>query len=393
MAAREADDLHHAGTRPQADGGHDPLADALRRSQEEHRIVLSSISDAVFITDDVGRFTFICPNVDVIFGYSYEEVQELGEIRRLIGDPPLDEQELRASGEIYNVEHTIINKHAQQRILLINVKRVAIRDGTRLYTCRDITKRKEMEESLEEYRAQLAHATRVSTVGVLSSGLAHELNQPLSAIANYASACVRRIERGVDRTDELRAQLKQITDQAHRAADIVQRLRAFARKRPTHRVVTEPCRIVQDALALVEPSVRRQAIEIRTELATDLPPLEVDELGIQQVLINLIRNATEALRRSDQSRGEIAVSVRRSDGDAVEFAVSDNGPGLPSEVLERVFDAFYTTRSDGMGLGLSISRAIIDAHDGRLWAARENGRGATFYFRLPTAASRGTLQA
>lgn len=353
--------------------------------EEEYRVVLSSISDAVFITDDAGYLTFICPNVHVIFGYSVDEVREMARIDRLIGPDLLNPAELAAADEIHNREHHIRDRHGRLHTLLINIKRVAIRAGTRLYTCRDITARKEMERSLDCLQADLAHASRLSTIGELTSGLAHELNQPLAAISNYAQACYRRVRSGVPCENLLDA-LEQIVVQAHRAADVIQHVRSFIKKRPPTRTSSDVATLISDAQLLVRPTVERHGVLLVTELADGLPPVQADVVGIQQVLINLVCNAVEATVQVADGHSPVRIEAcRRDDTGEVEVAVIDAGPGVTASVRDRIFDPFFTTKPDGTGLGLSISQSVIAAHGGRLWVETNEHGGATFRFRLPVA--------
>ncbi len=373
-----------------ADGG--AAEQALRESEEEHRVVLSNISDAVFITDERGVFTFICPNVDVIFRCSYAEVREAGNITKLLGTPLVSPDELERAGEIQNIEHVITDKQGDPHTLLVNVKRVAIRQGTRLYTCRDVTVRKQIEESLEEYRARLAHATRVSTVGEMTSGLAHELNQPLSAIANFSQACVRKIRAGRATPEDLLPHLEQVSAQAHRAASIIQRLRSLLRRRTARRAPADLHTVVGEALELVEPAARRQGVRVERLFEAGLPPVDVDSISVQQVVINLVRNALEACGNQPPPARHLDVTLGQLDEGQAMVSVTDRGPGLAAKEAERIFEPFFTTKSDGMGLGLSISKSIIEAHEGRLWAEPNPSGGTTFKFTLPISRIRGTLR-
>ncbi len=364
---------------------------AWRESEEEHRIVLSNISDAVFITDDTGDFTFICPNVDVIFGYSFAEVRALGNIASLLGNALVDRQQLDQAGEIQNLEQEIRDKDGQVHILLVNVKRVAIKHGTRLYTCRDVTARKQVEESLREYQSRLAQASRLSSMGVLTSGLAHELNQPLAAISNFSQACIRRIRGGACKSEELLEHLEQVSAQAYRAGDIIQRLRQLVRTHSPHNVVVDVPQMVREAVQLVELAARKHGVAIEVEAGDDLPTINADSTGVQQVLLNLVLNALDALEQADRDAPRVAIRVWQSGPKEVEFAVADNGPGLSAEELAQVFDPFYTTKSEGMGLGLAISQSIIERHGGRLWATPNDDGGVTFRFALPTARIPGRI--
>src|SRR5262245_66073918 len=208
-----------------ANGGREAAYQALRESEALHRVTLEHISDAVFITDDDDVFTFICPNVDVIFGYVPDEVRAMGRITRLLGDNLFDHAELAARGEISNVECEVTAKSGARRSLLITLKAVAIQGGTVLYSCRDVTERKQAEEELRLARLELAHASRLALVGELMTSIAHEVNQPLAAIVSNASAGLH-LSAGATgvHTAEVREILEDIRAQGRLAADVVKRL-------------------------------------------------------------------------------------------------------------------------------------------------------------------------
>jgi PAS domain S-box-containing protein len=365
-------------------GGREQAYRALRESEELHRATLGNISDAVFLTDDAGAFTFICPNVDVIFGYVPDEVRAMARIGRLLGENLFDPAELAARGEIHNLEREITSKSGARRTVLIHLKAVAIQGGTVLYTCRDVTERKRAEDELRAARADLAHASRLAIVGELVASIAHEINQPLMSIESNAGAGLLLLDGtpGRDPGGELLAILRDVGGQARRAADVIERLRALVRKRPVEPGVLDVNDVVTDVLRLVEGDARRRGVTLAAELAPALPAIAADRVSLQQVVLNLIVNAMDAM---DQiAAEERRLSVRTHPQAAgVEVAVSDRGGGIPPERLPRVFDAFFTTKSEGLGLGLAIARSIVEAHRGRIWAEDDGGRGATFHVTLP----------
>lgn len=360
-------------------------------AEAAHRTVLASISDAVFVTDDAGRFTFICPNVNVIFGYSVSETAALGTIAKLLGNDALAPAALPAAAEVSNIEHVVVDCYGTAHDLLINVKVVAIHNGTRLYTCRDVTERKQAERSLRAAQEQLAHAMRLSTMGQIASGLAHELNQPLAAISNFAQACVHQLAQHANTGLALREPLEHITAQAHRAAEIVRGLRSFVARRTPPRAVCDSAALVQEALQLVQPTLERAGITLAVELEPNLPPVHANPVGIQQVLINLIHNAHDAIAELPPERRTIDISAKRHDAGTVEFRVADRGAGVAPEMQERLFEPFATTRANGMGLGLSICHTIITAHEGCLWHEAPAAGGAVFAFTLPADRAPGTV--
>jgi PAS domain S-box-containing protein len=367
-------------------GGRERAYQALRESEELHRVTLSNISDAVFLTDDAGTFTFICPNVDIIFGYVPDEVQAMGTIDGLLGPGLFERAELAARTELRNIEREITAKSGARRTLLIHLKRVSIQGSTVLYSCRDVTELKHAEEELRAARLDLAHASRLALVGELMASIAHEITQPLTSILAHAGAGLATLARGPAALDpnELREVFADIRDQGRLAGEVVQRLRALAGKRPLERQPLDVNEVAYDILRLVGSDARRRGITLRAELRPSLPVVLADRVCLQQVVLNLILNGMDAMDDPPAADRVLVVRTRRLD-DGVEVAVSDSGHGIPSERLPKLFDAFFTTKKDGLGLGLAIARSIVEAHGGRIWAEDHGGRGATFHLALPQA--------
>lgn len=359
---------------------------ALIESEELHRATIENISDAVFLTDDDGAFTWICPNVDVIFGYVPDEVQAMGRIEGLLGERIVDRADLVARDEIKNVEREIRSKAGEARHLLIHIKRVAIQRSRVLYTCRDITDRKNAEEKLRLARLDLAHASRLAMVGQLVASISHEVNQPLTAIHYNAGAGLQQMERRAPNIPLLREVLSDILNQSKRARDIIERVRVLAARRPLERQAVDPNDVAGEIVRLVEVEARRRGVIVRAELGASLPAITADRVSLQQVLLNLIINAMDAVADVAPEHREIRVRTRHL-ADTVEFAVRDEGPGIPADRLARLFDAFFTTKPEGLGLGLAIARSIVEAHDGKIWAENHAGRGVTFHVALPVSAA------
>jgi PAS domain S-box-containing protein len=369
-------------------GGRERAYRALHDSEELHRVTLSSISDAVFLTDDDGFFTFICPNVDVIFGYVPDEVQAMARISLLLGENLFDRADLVARGEIRNIERDVTSKSGEHRSLLIHLKRVSIKGGTVLYSCRDVTDRRHAEEELRAVRQELAHASRLALLGELMASIGHEVNQPLAAIRSNASAGLYLLDREA-RTDdpaELRDIFVDIQDQSRLAADVIERLRALAGKHPLNPESLDVNEVTSDMLRLVAGDVRRRRVTLHSELLPSLPAITADRVCLQQVVLNLVLNAMDAMDQVETGERQLRVQTRRVEG-AVEVSVSDTGRGIPADRLPRLFDAFFTTKERGLGLGLSIARSLVEAHGGRIWAEDHAGRGATFHVTLPVTAS------
>ena len=251
--------------RPTAGGS---AYEALRESEELHRATLSSISDAVFMVDDRGAFTYICPNVDVIFGYVPDEVQAMGTIEALLGGNLFDPAELTARGEIPNVEREVISRSGARRVVLIHLKRVSIQGGTVLFTCRDVTERKQAEKELATARLELAHAARLALVGELAASIVHEIQQPLTSIQANADAGLHLASQPAGELDitELRDLLGDIHASSGDAAAIVDRLRTLVRKRPLELRPTDVNGVASDVLQLVAPDANRRRVTLHAEL-------------------------------------------------------------------------------------------------------------------------------
>jgi signal transduction histidine kinase len=243
-----------------------------------------------------------------------------------------------------------------------------------------------LEEMRErQHQAELAHAARLSTLGEMAAGLAHELNQPLAAIVSWATGCQVRIEAGTADIDTLARVVSEISDEAIRAAEVLRRIREFARSGEIKRERVDPNELVRGAARLATGDARRGGVDVSLALADDVPAVEVDRVQISQVVVNLLLNAFEAMGGTKRGERRVELATARAT-DGVEVTVRDSGEGLAAAVQHTLFDPFVTTKEDGLGLGLAISRRIVEAHGGRLWATANDGRGAIFHFTLPLAA-------
>lgn len=244
-----------------------------------------------------------------------------------------------------------------------------------------------LEQARErQHRAELEHAARLSTLGEMAAGLAHEINQPLAAIVSYATGCVVRLESGMATTETLAPIVREIHDEAMRAGEVLRRIRDFSRNGTRRLERIDPNELVRSALRLASNDARRLEVSMSVDLRPDASAVEVDRVQVEQVILNLLRNAFEAM--DDPARGDRRLRVETSTPSPglVEVAVGDSGGGLPAAMRTQVFDPFFTTKRDGLGLGLAISRRIVEAHGGRLWSTPNRDRGTTFRFSLPTVA-------
>jgi C4-dicarboxylate-specific signal transduction histidine kinase len=247
----------------------------------------------------------------------------------------------------------------------------------------DVTEQELLEQERERIRqleTALAHTNRVSMLGEMAASLAHEIKQPIAAAITSANSCVEWLAHEPPNLDRARAAAGKIDKYGNRAAEIIDRIRSFYRKSPPQRELVDVNGIIQEILTLLDGEATRSSVAVRTELATDLPAIMADRVQLQQVFMNLMLNAIEAMK---DSGGELTVMSQLQDGHLL-FSVSDLGPGLPSGNVDEIFSAFFTTKPLGSGMGLAISRSIVDSHGGRLWATANDGNGATFHFTLPT---------
>jgi PAS domain S-box-containing protein len=249
----------------------------------------------------------------------------------------------------------------------------------------DLTERKRAEAAAREMQMELAHANRIATMGQLTASIAHEVNQPIAAARNNAAAALRFLSGNPPDMEEVREALGSIVKSTDRAGDIVDRIRAHVRKAPPQNVRFKINDVISELITLARSELVEKGVTIQLGLWEGLSPVQGDRVQLQQVVSNLILNAVEAMSLVDDAPRELSISTEPRGLDEVLVAVRDTGPGIDPDRLERVFDSFYTTKSRGMGLGLSICRSIVDAHGGRLWAGANEPGGAVFQFTLPAA--------
>ena len=249
--------------------------------------------------------------------------------------------------------------------------------------------RRRAEDALRHAQAELTHVTRVATLGEMTASIAHEINQPLSAVVNSASACLRWLE--AQKLDEARRSVSRVIAEGHRAGEIIARIRSLAKKAPPEKDWLNINETIREVIALARSEVQRNGVALDTRLSDDVhyvPLIFADRIQLQQVILNLIINAIEAMSGAADGPRELLIRSGIAESQRVLVAVRDSGPGLDPKSLDRLFDAFYTTKPQGLGMGLAICRSIIDAHGGRLWATANDDRGATFQFTLPIGSTR-----
>jgi C4-dicarboxylate-specific signal transduction histidine kinase len=247
----------------------------------------------------------------------------------------------------------------------------------------DVTASKVAEESLSKARAELTHVARVMTLGALTASIAHEVNQPLAGIITNASTCLRMLAADPPNLDGARATAQRTLRDGNRASEVIERLRTlFARKEPK----TEPVDLndaAREVLALSSSELQRHRVILQTDFTQGLPLVNGDRIQLQQVILNLTLNATDAMKEIDDRPRALLIATAHEDAARVRLSVRDSGVGIDPQSIEKLFAAFYTTKTHGMGIGLAISRSIIESHNGRLWASANDGPGATFSFSIP----------
>ncbi len=246
--------------------------------------------------------------------------------------------------------------------------------------------RMQIEEQMQEHQAQLAHVCRLSTMAELATTIAHELNQPLSAVTNYARGIRRRIGDSTTLSPEIIDALDQIVVQAERAARVIQRTRDYVTKRQVQRQDVDLTEIISAAEELITPKAKRSSIRILTHCSSELPIVLADPIQLEQVFVNLLSNAIEAIETRPDQSGKIELTAEKKSAQMIEVSVSDDGPGMSQTVADHLFDPFVTTKAEGMGMGLSITRSIIEAHGGQLWVDTDIPSGVSFRFTLPCKA-------
>jgi PAS domain S-box-containing protein len=251
-----------------------------------------------------------------------------------------------------------------------------------LVIVRDLTDQMLASEALQQAHADLAHISRVTTMGELTASLAHEVNQPIAAAVTNANACLRWLAGDIPNLEEARGAARRIVRDGTRAAEIISRIRLLFKKGAPRREMVDVNEVIREMIVLLGSEATRYSISVQTDFAADLPQVMGDRVQLQQVMMNLIMNSIDAMKDVDGMR-ELAIESRRAENEQLRVSVNDTGVGLPTQHADQIFDAFFTTKPQGTGMGLSISRSIVESHGGRLWAADNSPHGAIFSFTLP----------
>ncbi|HET6976389.1 MAG TPA: ATP-binding protein [Pyrinomonadaceae bacterium] len=372
----------------------------LRQANEtlrERANLLDLTHDTVFVRDMNDVITFWNRGAEERYGWSRAEAigQVSHDIIKTAFPAPLPEikAELtrtgRWEGELFHTRRdgnvvTVASRWALQRNE--RGEPVAV-----LETNNDITERKRAEEALQKVQTELAHVTRVMTLGELTASIAHEVNQPLAAIVTNGNATLRWLGGATPNFTEARQAVERIIKDSYRASAVISRIRTLVKKTPPRNDLVDVNEVIGEVFALAQNEARRNRVSLKQQLKQDLPQVRGDRVQLQQVILNLIINGLEAIAKNKNGAlQELIITSDHDDAGNVLIAVRDFGEGLEAANLERVFDAFFTTKPDGMGMGLAISRTIIESHGGRLWATANTPQGAVFQFTLPTDAESET---
>jgi two-component system, LuxR family, sensor kinase FixL len=368
------------------------------RAREVHlRSVIDTVPDATVVIDEKGVIQSFSAAAERLFGH--KEAAVAGQNVSMLMPTPFREghdgyiARYLATGEkrIIGIDRVVTGQRKDGSTFPMKLEVAEMRSGEgRFFTgfIRDLTERQATERQLEELQSELARLSRLTAMGEMASTLAHEINQPLSAIANYLQGCGRLID-GIDHpsAQKIHDALAETTKQTLRAGQIIRQLREFVARGETEKRTENINKLVEEASALALVGAKEQGVKAIFRFDPRLQPVLVEKVQIQQVLLNLIRNAIEAMHGSE--RKELLVMTALSDKGKVEVSVSDTGCGLAEEILPRLFQPFITTKATGMGVGLSISKRIVEAHGGELWAEPNPGGGTQFRFTLEPSSELG----
>src|SRR6516162_6819117 len=366
-------------------------AEESRHRQAQLQSILDTVPEAMIVIDDRGIMRSFSMTAEQLFGWSANEV--IGKnVSILMPTPYRHEHDdyLRrylTTGErrIIGIGRIVVGERKDGSTFPMELAVGEARVGTdQLFTgfVRDLTERRSQERRVQDLQSELVHVSRLTAMGEMASSLAHELNQPLSAITSYLRGAATLLKADEVDKGRVREALDRSADQALRAGDIIKRLREFVAKGETQQSVENPGVLLEEAAALALVGAREQGVRVSLRCDRDLPDIVVDKIQIQQVALNLIRNAIEAMETT--SRRDLTVSVARQ-GELARFSVADTGSGISPEIAKHLFQPFVTSKANGMGVGLSICRTIIEAHGGRISAHPNAGGGTVFEFTIPLA--------
>ena len=365
--------------------------ESLRKNHATLKAVFEGIADPVYLKDADGRYRMVNSAFAHWASKRYQEIPELQDEQIFPPDVAVKfsdaDHKVMGNGQASTVEETD-DLGAKTRNCLVTrtpVKNVEGKTAGLVGIRHDITELKHAEQRARQHERELAHVDRLNIVGEMASAIAHELNQPLGAVVNYAQACLRMAISGNYNKEKLVNALELTEDQARRAGKIIHQIRDFVRKDTRRIDYVNVDKLIADTVEFIQPKARESGTNIMLEPTAQLPRVLANKIQIEQVLLNIIFNSIEAMENAGAQTREVKILCRRVHDSKVQVTVRDTGPGIDSETSKRIFEAFYSAKKHGMGLGLAISRSIIEAHAGRLWAETDTAHGAVFHFILPVA--------
>ncbi|QOZ67492.1 sensor protein FixL [Bradyrhizobium arachidis] len=369
------------------------VEEALRTRETHLRSILHTIPDAMIVIDGHGIIQLFSTAAERLFGWSEQEA--IGQnVSILMPEPDRTRHDsyiarYRSTNDphIIGIGRIVTGKRRDGTTFPMHLSIGEMQSGGEPYFTgfvRDLTEHQKTQARLQELQSELVHVSRLTAMGEMASALAHEINQPLAAISNYMKGSRRLLAGSTDpNTPKIESALDRASEQALRAGQIIRRLRDFVSRGESEKRVESLSKLIEEAGALGLAGAREQNVQLRFSLDPDADLVLADRVQIQQVLVNLFRNALEAMAQS--GRRELVVANKRVADDMIGVEVSDTGSGFQDDVIPNLFQTFFTTKDTGMGVGLSISRSIIEAHGGRMWAESNASSGATFRFTLPAA--------
>jgi len=361
------------------------------QSEERWRSVFENSAIGVALTDLNGRFIAANPVYQKMLGYTEEELRQLSFLDITVEEDrnlnwALIEELLEGKRRQFQIEKQYRRKNGST-VWVRNS--VSVVPGTErvprfiMALSEDVTEQHEAKGALDKARSDLAQVARISTLNALTASIAHELNQPLSGVITNASTCTRMLAADPPNVEGARETARRTIRDGNRASEVVTRLRALFTKKETATESVDLNDAAREVIALSSGELERNRVIVRTDLAGDLPLVTGDRVQLQQVILNLLRNASDAMSTIDDRPRELVIKTERNESDGVRLSVKDTGVGIDPQIEAKLFEAFHSTKDDGMGIGLFVSRSIMERHQGRLWAIRNQGLGATFILAIP----------